>query len=101
MKRKILMIVLAALVLSIGTVGCGNNETNTGSNTQEEAKEDTCKVTFYDSDGKTELKTLEVKSGECAEEYVPEKEGFVGWFATPQMSHRFDFSTPITEDTQV
>ena len=101
MKRKRLMIVLAALVLSIGTVGCGNNETNTGSNTQEEVKEDTCKVTFYDSDGKTELKTLEVKSGECAEEYVPEKEGFVGWFATPQMSHRFDFSTPITEDTQV
>lgn len=95
------MIVLAALVLSIGTVGCGNNETNTESNTQEEVKEDTCKVTFYDSDGKTELKTLEVKNGECAEEYVPEKEGFVGWFATPQMSHRFDFSTPITEDTQV
>ena len=41
MKRKRLMIVLAALVLSIGTVGCGNNETNTGSNTQEEVKEDT------------------------------------------------------------
>lgn len=103
MKRKSFMIVLAAtLVLAMGAAGCGNKETEGGSTTQEEGgKEDTCKVTFYDSDGETELKTEEVKSGECVTEYVPEKEGFVGWFATPQMSHRFDFTTPITEDTQV
>lgn len=103
MKRKSFMFVLAAtLVFSMGAVGCGNTETNGESSTQEEgSKEDTCKVTFYDSDGTTELKTEEVKSGECVAEYEPEKEGFVGWFATPQMSHRFDFSTPITEDTSV
>ena len=97
------MIVLAAtLVFAMGAAGCGSKETDGGSTTQEESgKEDTCKVTFYDSDGETELKTEEVKSGECVTEYVPEKEGFVGWFATPQMSHRFDFTTPITEDTQV
>lgn len=106
MKRKSFMLVLAAtLALSMGVAGCGNKETNGESTTQktenEESKEDTFTVTFYDSDGKTELKTEEVKSGDCVEEYEPEKEGFVGWFATPQMSHRFDFSTPITEDTSV
>lgn len=102
------MLALAAvLVLSMGIVGCGAKETNGGNTTQEEGKdesaEDTYTVTFYDSDGKTELKTEEVKSGECVAEYEPEKDGeiFVGWFATPQMTHRFDFSTVITEDTQV
>ena len=103
MKRRSFMLVLAAsLVLSMGTAGCGNRETDGKTVTQEEgSREDTCKVTFYDSDGKTELKTEEVKSGECVKEYEPEKEGFVGWFATPQMSHRFDFSQPVTEDTSV
>lgn len=100
------MLVLAtALVLSMGAVGCGNKEKETDSQntTQEESKEDTYTVTFYDSDGETVLKTEEVKSGECVAEYEPEKDGeiFVGWFATPQMSHRFDFSAAITEDTQV
>lgn len=103
MKRRSFMLVLAAsLVLSMGTAGCKNREADKKTVTQEEgSREDTCKVTFYDSDGKTELKTEEVKSGECVNEYEPEKEGFVGWFATPQMSHRFDFSKPITEDTSV
>lgn len=55
-------------------------------------------VTFYDSDGTTVLDTVEVADGECVTEYTPEKEGyiFVGWFATPQMSHRFDFTAPVT-----
>ena len=98
------MIALAmALVLSTGAVGCGKKETDNQNTTQEEAKEDTYTVTFYDSDGENVLKTEEVKGGECVAEYEPEKDGeiFVGWFATPQMSHRFDFSTAITEDTQV
>ena len=102
MKRKSLMFVLAAtLVLSMGAVGCGSKGNDAEKETQGETKEDTYTVTFFDADGKTELKTVEVKSGECVEEYIPDKEGFVGWFATPKMSHRFDFSTAITEDTQV
>ena len=105
MKRKSVMFVLAAtLVLSMGAAGCGNKEADAGSETQkEESKEGSYKVTFYDSDGKTELKTEEVKGGECVAEYEPEKDGeiFVGWFATPNMSHRFDFSKAITGDTQV
>ena len=62
-----------------------------------------CVVTYYDSDGKTVLQTEEVEKGACAKEYTPEKDGsiFVGWFATPQMSHKFDFSQAVTEDTSV
>lgn len=57
-------------------------------------------VTFYDSDGTTVLKTEEVLDGACVAEYIPEKEGyiFVGWFATPQMSHGFDFEAAIMDD---
>lgn len=106
MKRKSFMLVLAAtLALSMGIAGCGNKNTNGENNSQgtesEESKEDMVTVTFYDSDGTTVLNTQEVKSGECVTEYEPEKEGFVGWFATPQMSHKFDFSQPVTEDTSV
>ena len=64
------MIVLAAtLVLSMGAMGCGNKDTGSNGIKQEESKEDTCTVTFYDSDGKTELKTEKVKNGECVTEY--------------------------------
>lgn len=60
-------------------------------------------VTFYDSDGTTVLDTAEVADGECVAEYTPEKEGsiFVGWFATPQMSHKYDFTQAVTEDTSI
>lgn len=104
MKRKSLMIVLAAtLVLSMGATGCGNKDTGSNETKQEDSKEDTFTVTFYDSDGKTELKTEKVKNGECVTEYEPEKDGeiFVGWFATPQMTHRFDFATPVTSDMNI
>lgn len=99
-KKNAGLILVTALVLAMGTVGCGEKGTETA---QGETKEDTVTVTFYDSDGETELKTEKVKSGECVSEYEPEKDGevFVGWFATPQKSHHFDFSTKITEDTKI
>lgn len=60
-------------------------------------------VTFYDSDGTTVLNTVEVADGECVEEYTPEKADsiFVGWFATPQMSHRYDFTQEVTDDISI
>lgn len=60
-------------------------------------------VTFYDSDGTTVLNTVEVADGECVEEYTPEKADsiFVGWFATPQMSHKYDFTQAVTDDTSI
>lgn len=68
-----------------------------------DAQQGDCTVTFYDSDGTTVLQTAGVKSGEYVKEYTPEKDGsiFVGWFATPQMSHRFDFTQAVTEDTSL
>lgn len=60
-------------------------------------------VTFYDMDGKTELSKQEIKSGELVEEYTPKKDNFVfmGWYGTPSLGHEFDFSTPITKDTEI
>lgn len=113
MKKRAMEVVLAAAVLTFGVyglTGCGaaeNTETEAGIEsteaTESEEAAGTHTVTFYDSDGTTVLDTVDVEDGASVEEYVPEKEGytFAGWFATPQMSHKFDFSTEITEDTSV
>lgn len=119
MKRKKVSLMIAATLLGISTLyGCGNTETKSDAaqdvqNVQEETSkeseqtdagtEQACTVTFYDTDGTTVLSTEEVKSGELATEYVPEKENqvFMGWFATPSLAHEFDFTNPITGDVGV
>ena len=98
--------ILAAAMLG----GCGTQKTadtsaiadTSATEVQSEVAENFT-VTFYDSDGTTVLETKEVAAGSCVEEFEPEKEGytFAGWFATPQMSHPFDFGTEITADTPV
>ncbi|MCM1107209.1 MAG: InlB B-repeat-containing protein [Blautia sp.] len=114
MKRRILSWMLTAgmLFAVCGLAACGGADkeegtqesTQTAESTEEtESREEAAgphTVTFYDSDGTTVLNTVEVEDGAAAEAYAPEKEGytFVGWFATPQMSHRFDFASAITED---
>ena len=44
-----------------------------------------------------------MEDGQTAEELTPEKEGFTfaGWYATPQMSRLYDFSKPVTKDTDI
>lgn len=88
--------------------GNSQNEQDTQQGAQEggadqENETGTFTVTFYDNDGTTVLSTQDVASGELAEEYTPEKDGelFMGWFGTPSHTHEFDFSTPITADTDV
>lgn len=109
-KRKVAVLILAMAMLAgeaIGAAGCGAKETQTeqvaGDTEATEVKSEVCKVTFYDSDGKTVLSETEVKNGEQLEEYIPEKDGytFAGWYATPQMSHRFDFTQEITGDMEL
>jgi hypothetical protein len=58
-------------------------------------------VTYMDED--TVLKTEEVEAGTLVTAYTPEKDGsvFIDWFATPSKNHRFDFTQPITADTEV
>lgn len=124
MRKKKLSVVIAALSLSLFTLaGCGNAESSEGADstkveteeavseaekettagTESEGEAAAFTVTFYDADGTTVLSTEEVKSGELATEYVPEKENqvFMGWFATPSMTHSFDFTQPITADTGI
>lgn len=111
-RRKEIGKLLAVGFITTGLLlaGCGNAQTQeTGSIAEEvqagapeeaAAEETVHKVTFYDSDAATVLKEAEVADGALAEEYTPEKEGyvFVDWFATPQMSHKFNFEQPVTED---
>ncbi len=113
MKKRVMGAALAVMIMAVGAIGlsgCGKTEGNAekGAETSSAVAEGTEEagaytVTFYDSDGTTVLSTAEVEDGATVEEYLPEKEGytFAGWFATPQMSHKFDFSTAITEDTSV
>ena len=109
LKRYATKVLVAVMGISVLT-GCQSKDAGTSANPTEQSADATDDktqtshvVTFYDSDGKTALETKDVKDGECVEEYVPEKDGytFAGWFATPQMSHKFDFSTAITQDTDI
>ncbi len=122
MKKNKLVVV--ALSLSVFTLtGCGNSSnkedmdssitaTETSSQVVSTENSETAEgneeagtftVTFYNSDGTTVLSTEEVASGENATEYTPEKENqvFMGWFATPSLTHNFDFTQQITEDTGI
>lgn len=110
-KSNVRFLVFLLVVLCINLLtGCNKkaNETMEPGATEipasEQAMEEkTFTVTFYDMDGTTELSKVEVKEGELVTEYTPEKENytFMGWFATPSLSHKIDFSTPITADTKV
>lgn len=63
--------------------------------------EDKVTVTWYD--GRTVIQTDKVESGSKITEWTPEKDGyeFKGWFAEASKTEKFDFSKPITADTDV
>lgn len=115
MKKKLMAVsILTAAVIGLAACGSGGGaqessqstgteETQEISEESQETEVQTYVVTFYDSDGTTVLDTAEVEEGALLEEFTPEKEGYIftGWFATPQMSHRFDFEAAVTQDTSV
>ncbi|MDE7445738.1 MAG: InlB B-repeat-containing protein [Lachnospiraceae bacterium] len=115
MKKRLMTVsILAAAVIGLAACGSGGGaqessqstgteETQEISEESQETEAQTYVVTFYDSDGTTVLDTAEVEEGALLEEFTPEKEGYIftGWFATPQMSHRFDFEAAVTQDTSV
>ncbi|GFI23115.1 hypothetical protein IMSAGC011_01892 [Lachnospiraceae bacterium] len=112
-KRKVRLLAVTAMLGVSLLYGCGGKEAkapnatdvkveeSSEGNTQQEEKRFT--VTFCDADGEAVLSTVEVADGALVEEYTPEKDGqmFMGWFATPSLTHQFDFSQPITADTKV
>lgn len=96
MKKILMLLALAALVAltCVGLVACGGGE-------EEGAK---YKVTFYDADKTTVLKTEEVAEGGKATNWTPEDKAdseFLGWYATPDLAFEFDFDAAITKDTPV
>lgn len=113
MKKKVWSVALAAAMV-FALAACGGRETEesgagTGqsrteqSDVQSNEKTASHKVTFYDEDGTTVLSEEAVEDGKTATEYTPEKDGkmFMGWYATPSLTHAFDFSQPVTGDLSV
>lgn len=106
-KSRMICYMMAVFMMMFLFAGCTKKEketdqlVNTDPNPGEVKNEAT--VTFYDADGTTVLKTETIEFGSLVKEYTPTKDGyeFVGWFATPQKSHEFDFTTAITKETKV
>ncbi|RUT45368.1 hypothetical protein EJP82_15535 [Paenibacillus anaericanus] len=109
-SRAIFMVLLSIFVSVFLLTACGKSDSTMEpgvSNNTDSSKETIEKtlytVTFYDMDGNTELSKEEVKESESAKEYTPQKDNyiFMGWYGTPSLTHKYDFSTPVTADTKI
>lgn len=62
---------------------------------------ETVTVTWYQ--GSKELRTEVVEKGTTLEPWTPEVEGktFTGWYAEASLTQAFDFTQPVTEDTDL
>lgn len=93
MKAKKWLGCLLALVMmfSMSAVFAACNDETTPS-------EDTVTVTWYD--GRTVLKTAEVKKGSAVEEFLPTKDGFDfrGWFSESSLAIPFKSDTLVEKD---
>ena len=101
MKKKLTRALLACLLVLTMVLACGcNSEPNP---TESTAGASQWKVTFYESDGKTVIKEVQVEDGKAVT--VPEmsKDGYMieGYYATPALMVEFDLTQPITKDTSV
>lgn len=101
MKKKLTRALLACLLVLTMVLACGcNSEPDP---TESTAGASQWKVTFYESDGKTVIKEVQVEDGKAVT--VPEmtKDGYIieGYYATPALMVEFDLTQPITKDTSV
>ena len=101
MKKKLTRALLACLLVLSMVLACGcNSEPDP---TESTAGASQWKVTFYESDGKTVIKEVQVEDGKAVT--VPEmtKDGYIieGYYATPALMVEFDLTQPITKDTSV
>ncbi len=98
MKKTLTRGWIAAMLCFILLLACGC----TGQDSPN-AADSKWKVTFYETDGTTVLKEVEVADGQTVE--LPEltKEGYIveGFYATPALLIPFDETAPITGDTAV
>ena len=100
MKLKRLVFVALSAILAVVCVmfaACAPES-------EQQGGESTFTVTYVDATADNAvLDTEEVASGGKATRWEPEKEGydFVNWYATPSLSHVFDFEQTISQDTTV
>lgn len=97
MKKKLTRALLACLLVLTMVLACGCNS--------EPAPTEPVgwKVTFYESDGTTVLKVVEVADGKTVTMPELTKEGYIieGYYATPALMVEFDTTQPIKKDTAV
>lgn len=88
MKRKSIVSIIVLLIIGM-TAGC--------------ASKPACTVTYYDTDGTSVLQTDTAEEGSILTPADISKDGFkfVGFFGTPQLSHKFDFTVPIEGDVSI
>lgn len=100
--KRIITAALSSILLVTTFAGCqGKGESSL--NDSESVVEAKIKVSYFDSDGTTMLQSAEIDKGGKAAEFAPEKDGFnfTGWFATPQLTRKFDFTAALNEDTSI
>ena len=98
MKKKIVRTLIggiACAAIAFALTSCG--EDNNALTTTETAAE-FFTVTYYD--GETVLKTERLEAGAEVPSFTPTKDGykFLGWYGTPNFSHKYDFSNKIDGD---
>ncbi len=97
MKKNIIKVMLICLVAltMIFASACANKTNNIDTVT--------FKVTFYDGDGKTVLKEVNVNNGDTVTIPKLTKDGYLieGYYATPALMVPFDKNMPIIQDTAV
>ena len=102
-KATLMLLVATMLVGGAGLTGCGTSETKSNAAGTESTKKDEVKITLYDTDGKTVLDTVKVKSGKKAEIKTPEKKDytFVDWYLNKDHTRKADLTKPFTQDTKL
>lgn len=98
MKKTLTRVLLACLLVMTMVLTCAC----TGEPEQKDPAA-TWKVTFFESDGSTVIKEVQVEDGKAVT--VPEmtKDGYLieGYYATPALMVEFDLTQPITKDTSI
>lgn len=107
MKKGKLGISILSTLFAVLMSGCsligGTSSSSTPANTSSSVKEDE-KVTVKYVNGETVLKEEEVDSGTVITEWDPTgtvTDEFFGWYGEPTLTHAFDFTAAIVEDTTI
>lgn len=103
---SVLMVLVFALTTFTGCLDIDFSElfpttTENGNNEDPPVLDGSYKV--YWMQGQKELRVDTVKAGETVSPWTPNVEGktFVGWFSNPGCTTEFDFTQPITKETEI